>query len=214
MKKRRLLPRSAPAKRKRGAPPGNRNAFKHGKFTREIYALRRDVRAHILRGRALIAELEAGGVACSAKAFRRICASRATSGSKADAVRSDRICRRLGGAEPLLGHPLSRIPQVPGGRVLRQLGSAGLLLFHERLGAAGGNELRGHAANQLLAVLSSISSSSCCAPITAFSTSRRRRPPGSDKRAARNPRKNKRKLCAIKLCIDLGLHLRCRVRAD
>ena len=66
-----LLPRPTPAKRKRGGQPGNRNALKHGKFTREIYALRRDVRAHILRGRALIAQLEPRSVCCDGKAFGR-----------------------------------------------------------------------------------------------------------------------------------------------
>jgi hypothetical protein len=40
---------------KRGAPFGNKNALKHGKRTREIRALRAAVRAHILRGRALVA---------------------------------------------------------------------------------------------------------------------------------------------------------------
>jgi hypothetical protein len=41
--------------RKRGAPPGNKNALKHGKRTREMRALRADIRAHIQRGRALLA---------------------------------------------------------------------------------------------------------------------------------------------------------------
>jgi hypothetical protein len=39
-------------KRKRGAPPGNQNALKHGKYTRERRALYRAVRAHIHEGRA------------------------------------------------------------------------------------------------------------------------------------------------------------------
>ncbi len=45
---------------KRGAPFGNRNAFKHGKFTRERRALYADIRAHIRCGRALIAAFERG----------------------------------------------------------------------------------------------------------------------------------------------------------
>jgi hypothetical protein len=40
---------------RRGAPFGNRNAFKHGKFTRERRALYADIREHIRHGRALIA---------------------------------------------------------------------------------------------------------------------------------------------------------------
>ena len=40
---------------KRGAPFGNRNAFKHGKFTRERRALYADIREHIRHGRELIA---------------------------------------------------------------------------------------------------------------------------------------------------------------
>ena len=60
-----MTPRSARANglpktpRKRGAPPGNQNALKHGKFTRERRAFRAAIRAHIERGRALIAELGA-----------------------------------------------------------------------------------------------------------------------------------------------------------
>ena len=41
---------------RRGAPPGNSNALKHGKFTRERRALLAEVRAHIRCGRALIAQ--------------------------------------------------------------------------------------------------------------------------------------------------------------
>ena len=46
-------PNSTP--RKRGAPFGNRNALKHGKRTQEMRALRAEIRAHIQRGRALLA---------------------------------------------------------------------------------------------------------------------------------------------------------------
>ena len=54
MRKRRLVPpalRSMEphAAKKRGAPFGNRNAFKHGKYTRERRALYADIRAHIHR---------------------------------------------------------------------------------------------------------------------------------------------------------------------
>jgi len=42
---------------KRGAPAGNRNALKHGKYTRERRALLATVRAHIQCGRALLAGL-------------------------------------------------------------------------------------------------------------------------------------------------------------
>jgi len=44
-----------PPPRKRGAPFGNKNALKHGKRTREMRALRADIRAHIAKGRALFA---------------------------------------------------------------------------------------------------------------------------------------------------------------
>ena len=62
MKKRVLVaPALRPPRRaKRGAPFGNRNAFKHGKFTRERRALYADIRAHIRRGRTLIAAFERG----------------------------------------------------------------------------------------------------------------------------------------------------------
>ncbi len=43
--------------RKRGAPMGNRNALKHGKYTRERRALYAAIRAHIEAGRLLVAEL-------------------------------------------------------------------------------------------------------------------------------------------------------------
>ena len=58
MKKRLLTPpalrppREAPGKRV--APFGNRNAFKHGRFTRERRALYADIRAHVRRGRVLM----------------------------------------------------------------------------------------------------------------------------------------------------------------
>lgn len=47
------------AKRGPGAPPGNRNAVKHGKYTRERRALYAEIRAHIREGRALTAAIEA-----------------------------------------------------------------------------------------------------------------------------------------------------------
>ena len=40
---------------KNGAPFGNRNAFKHGRRTRERRALRADIRNHIRRARELMA---------------------------------------------------------------------------------------------------------------------------------------------------------------
>ena len=59
MKKRVLVPpalRPQPRVRgKRGAPFGNRNAWKHGKFTRERRTLYADIREHIRRSRVLIA---------------------------------------------------------------------------------------------------------------------------------------------------------------
>ena len=61
MRKRNLIP---PALRKprrtgrrSGAPLGNRNAYKHGRFTRERRALYADIRAYIAEGRALMAVL-------------------------------------------------------------------------------------------------------------------------------------------------------------
>ena len=56
MKKRHLRPRRAKPPRKRGSQPGNQNAYKHGTYTRELLALRADIRAHIRRGQALITE--------------------------------------------------------------------------------------------------------------------------------------------------------------
>ena len=46
-------------KRKRGAPPSNCNAFKHGKYTRERRALCAAIRAYIHEGRAFAAALDA-----------------------------------------------------------------------------------------------------------------------------------------------------------
>jgi hypothetical protein len=43
--------------RRRGAPPGNANAFKHGKFTRERRALYADIRSYVRKTRALTNEL-------------------------------------------------------------------------------------------------------------------------------------------------------------
>ena len=56
-KKRHLRPPPAPPPipLKRGGQPGNTNALKHGKCTRERRALFAAVRAHIQRGRALLA---------------------------------------------------------------------------------------------------------------------------------------------------------------
>ena len=39
-----------------GAPPGNSNALKHGKYTRERRALLAAVRTHIRKGRALVGQ--------------------------------------------------------------------------------------------------------------------------------------------------------------
>ena len=57
MKKRHLRPRRAKPPRKRGAQPGNQNAYKHGKYTRERRAFRAEVRAHIRRGREILSEI-------------------------------------------------------------------------------------------------------------------------------------------------------------
>lgn len=57
MKKRHLRPRRAKAPRKRGAQPGNRNALQHGKYIRELRALRADIWAHIRRSREILNEI-------------------------------------------------------------------------------------------------------------------------------------------------------------
>ena len=57
VKKRHLRPRRAKPPRKRGAQPGNRNAYKHGSYVKELIALRADVRAHIRRGREILSEI-------------------------------------------------------------------------------------------------------------------------------------------------------------
>lgn len=51
-KKRKLTPRGANApqrlnSRTRGGQPGNDNAWKHGRYTRELIALRKDVSHHL-----------------------------------------------------------------------------------------------------------------------------------------------------------------------
>ena len=58
MRKRVLTP---PGPRRRGAPAGNHNALKHGKFTRERYALYADVRAYVHEGRTAVADVIAQG---------------------------------------------------------------------------------------------------------------------------------------------------------
>ena len=45
------------ARVRRGAPCGNRNALKHGKYTRERRALYAEIRDHIREGRALTAAI-------------------------------------------------------------------------------------------------------------------------------------------------------------
>ena len=62
-------PIPAKTKRKRGAPPGNSNALKHGKYTRARRALYAEIRAHIERCDALIAALGLAGD-CSRDGFR------------------------------------------------------------------------------------------------------------------------------------------------
>jgi hypothetical protein len=57
VKKRHLRPKCKKVPLKRGAQPGNQNAYKHGKYTREIRALCADVRAHIRRGRELLSTI-------------------------------------------------------------------------------------------------------------------------------------------------------------
>jgi hypothetical protein len=56
-KKRHLSPKRVKAPRKRGAPPGNRNALKHGNYTRERRAFFADVRAHIRHSREILSEI-------------------------------------------------------------------------------------------------------------------------------------------------------------
>jgi len=57
VKKRHLRPRRDKPPRKRGAQPGNQNAYKHGKYIRELRAFRADIRAHIRRGREILSEI-------------------------------------------------------------------------------------------------------------------------------------------------------------
>lgn len=61
LNKRALVPPALRARRvtggRNGAPPGNRNAFKHGRDTRERRALGAEIRTYIRRGRALISLL-------------------------------------------------------------------------------------------------------------------------------------------------------------
>jgi hypothetical protein len=64
MRKLVLIP---PGPRRRGAPLGNRNALKHGRYTRERRALNAEVRAYIKKTRALAAYLTA--LARAAKAL-------------------------------------------------------------------------------------------------------------------------------------------------
>ena len=49
----RRLKAGGAVKRKRGAPPGNRNAFKHGRYAAERLALLSQIRAHIKDANAL-----------------------------------------------------------------------------------------------------------------------------------------------------------------
>jgi hypothetical protein len=53
------LPELNPKKRG-GAPPGNRNRFVHGRYTREREAFLAEVRVHLARGRQLVAVLREG----------------------------------------------------------------------------------------------------------------------------------------------------------
>jgi len=53
VKKRHLRPRRAKPPRKRGAQPGNQNAYKHGKYTRERRALYAEARARLRNCQAL-----------------------------------------------------------------------------------------------------------------------------------------------------------------
>ena len=57
VKKRHLRPKRAKALRKRGAQPGNQNALKHGKYTRERRAFFAEVRTQIRRGREILSEI-------------------------------------------------------------------------------------------------------------------------------------------------------------
>src|SRR5437762_10598029 len=49
------LPESGKIQPKRGAPFGNRNALKHGRYTREMFAFRAEVRMRLRETRAVIA---------------------------------------------------------------------------------------------------------------------------------------------------------------
>jgi len=48
-------PPQAPQKRRAGAPKGNRNAFKHGRYSAEVLDLRRRIRAFLRRANAATA---------------------------------------------------------------------------------------------------------------------------------------------------------------
>ena len=56
MKKRQLTPRTPKVPRKRGGQLGNRNAIKHGKYARELLALKAEIRAYIRETHAFLAE--------------------------------------------------------------------------------------------------------------------------------------------------------------
>lgn len=74
MRKLALIP---PGPRRRGAPLGNRNALKHGRYTRERRALNAEVRAYIKRTRSLAAYLTAlARAAKSLAALERFTATR------------------------------------------------------------------------------------------------------------------------------------------
>jgi hypothetical protein len=49
--------KTASPPRKRGAPFGNRNALKHGKYVGELRDLRAAIRAHISKGQVLLGEI-------------------------------------------------------------------------------------------------------------------------------------------------------------
>jgi len=57
VKKQRLRPTRPKMVRTRGAQPGNRNAYKHGKYIKELLDLRAAIRGHVRLGQDLLNEI-------------------------------------------------------------------------------------------------------------------------------------------------------------
>jgi hypothetical protein len=85
VKKLHLRPKRKKVPLKRGAQPGNQNAYKHGNYTRERRAFYAEIRAHIQRGRALIEFAKA--VTAIIKARRTIAPASSIRGPKATLLR-------------------------------------------------------------------------------------------------------------------------------